>query len=114
MSTTKKLFASAEAAWPEDEASLTFDSHKAATESEDAAYAVTVSRKNVAHMHKVFGSEADGAELICRYDAELRHLGMPSEVFPVAQPPASAAHTPGPWSVYECTDGTTNICGNRD
>ena len=23
-------------------------------------------------------------------------------------------HTPGPWKVYECTDGTTNICGNRD
>ena len=98
MKSSKNLFAAAEAAWPEDEASLTFEAHQRATENEDAAYAVTVSAKNIARMHKVFERETDGAALIARYDAEMRRLGMPAEAFGMdlrfstAIPPYRAAH----------------------
>ncbi len=78
MKSKTSFFAAAEAAWPQDEASLTADSYVARMQNgytqEENKVALA---KDVTHMHKVFGFESDGADLIARYDAELSKL-LPS------------------------------------
>ena len=69
------LFESAEAAWPEDEASLTFDTFTGrmdeAQDEADRKYDSGLFLKDIAHMHRVFGFESDAVELVARYDAAL-------------------------------------------
>lgn len=79
MNPKQSLFAAAEAAWPEDEASLTFQSvrdrlHEAGSDASDAQWARDAFARDVAHMRKVFGFEPDASELVMRYDRELRRL----------------------------------------
>lgn len=75
---TATLFAAAESAWPEDEAHMThatFVERMADAQDEsDRVYFREALARDVAHMHRVFSTETDSAELIRRYDARLAQL----------------------------------------
>lgn len=67
--------------WPEDEASLTADAFKnrsldGYTVSENA----DAFGRDLHHMHRVFMFEADGVQLIARYNAHLLALGIPAHL----------------------------------
>lgn len=71
----KSVFQSAQDEWPEDEALLT---HEAFVQRREGGYTTEENaealKKDVAHMHRVFSSESDAADLIKRYDARLAYL----------------------------------------
>lgn len=73
------LFQSAENAWPEDEASLTFSTFRdrladCANDESETLYVRQAFARDVAHMTRVFMRESDGVELVARYRAELGKL----------------------------------------
>jgi hypothetical protein len=85
MKTTPKtgyagLMQAAQGNWPEDEAAGTFETLRDrledfAQDAEETQWAVEAFGRDVEHMRKVFGREADSEQLIARYEAALaRHL----------------------------------------
>jgi hypothetical protein len=74
---TPQILIDAQNNWPEDEASLTADSHaNRQANGYTLAESLTVLHRDIAHMHKVFSFESDANELVTRYNAALVTRGI--------------------------------------